>query len=290
MDEAAGLSIAVSGATGFVGSALLPTLAAAGHSASALPLRGAREVRLAAGTTAVVHLAALAHRHGVRAEELHRVNVELAESVGHAAASSGARMIFMSTVKVHGEESDAPFTERSALDPRDAYAWSKVRAEEALRRIAGLRLTVLRPPLVYGPGVKANFLALLRAVARGIPLPLASAANRRSLLFVGNLADAITRCVADAASDGRTYLVSDGEALSTSALCRELGDALGRRALVVPFPPAILGLAPPLRALVRSLEVDDGAIRSELGWQPPFSRRQGLAATASWFRAVRILR
>lgn len=288
MDEAAGLIVAVSGASGFVGCALLPALAAAGHRASALPLRGVHEVQLAPGTAAVVHLAALAHRRGARAEELHRVNVELAESVGRAAASSGAHMIFMSTVKVHGEESDAPFTERSPLAPGDPYAWSKVRAEDALRRIAGLRLTVLRPPLVYGPGVKANFLALLRAVAQGVPLPLASVANRRSLIFVGNLADAIARCVADAASDGSTYLVSDGEALSTAALCRELGDALGRPARLLPFPPTILGLAPGLRALVRSLEVHDGAIGRELGWRPAFSRRQGLAATAAWFRAGRI--
>jgi nucleoside-diphosphate-sugar epimerase len=288
VDEASGLTITVSGAGGLVGSALLPALAEAGRRPSALALRGVTDVRLPVDTEVVVHLAALAHRRGASTEELRRVNVELTEKVGRAAASGGARMIFVSTVKVHGEESDAPFTERSAFDPRDPYAWSKVRAEEALRHIAGLRLTVLRPPLVYGPGVKANFLALMRAVARGVPLPLASVANRRSLLYVGNLADAIIRCIGNAASEARTYLVSDGEALSSAALCREIGDALGRPARLVPFPPAILGMVPGLRALTRSLEVDDRAIRRDLGWQPVFSRRQGLAATAAWFHAVKI--
>lgn len=282
------MSIAVSGAGGFVGSALLPALAAAGHRASALPLRGAAEVRLAPGTAAVVHLAALAHRRGASTEDLHRVNVGLAEKVGRAAAACGARMIFVSTVKVHGERSDRPLTESSALDPRGAYAESKARAEQALRGVAGLRLTVIRPPLVYGPGVKANFLALMRAVARGVPLPLASVANRRSLLYVGNLAQAIVRCVASPAPEGRTYLVSDGEAVSTAALCRELGDALGRPARLLPFPPKLLGLMPGLRALALSLEVDDAAIRRELGWQPRFSRREGLRYTAAWFRTVRI--
>jgi nucleoside-diphosphate-sugar epimerase len=288
VDEAAGLTIAVSGAGGFIGSMLCPALAAAGYRASPLPLRGIGEVRLAADTAAVVHLAGLAHRRGRNARELHQVNVELAVQVGRAAAACGARMIFVSTVKVHGERSERPFTESSRLDPRDAYAESKARAERALHGVAGLRLTVIRPPLIYGPGVKANFLALMRAVAHGVPLPLASVTNRRSLLYAGNFAQAIVGCIASPASEGRTYLVSDGEAASTAALCRELGDALGRPARLLPFPPKLLELLPGGRALVNSLEVDGAAIRRELGWQPAFSRRQGLAATAAWFRAVRI--
>src|SRR5207248_9079285 len=133
-------------------------------------------------------------------------------------------------------------------------------AEERLRAIAGLSLAVLRPPLVYGPRVKANFLALMHAVNGGWPLPLASLENRRSLIFVGNLADAIIRCL-----EARgTFLVSDGPPISTAALCRELGAALGRPARLFAFPSRLLP-----RKLAASLEVDDSAIRAALGWQPP---------------------
>lgn len=262
------MSVAVTGAGGFVGLTLCPALTAAGHRAAPLPLRGVDEVRLPPGTDTVIHLAALAHRR-YAPEEIHRVNVELAEQVGRAAAATGARMIFMSTVKVHGEESAAPFTETSPIAPQDPYAESKARAEDRLRRIAGLRLTVLRPPLVYGPGVKANFRALANAVARGVPLPLASIANRRSFLFVGNLADAAIRCIASPSS--ATYLAADGAPLSTPELCRRIGATLGRPARLFPFPVAWLP-----RKLTTSLEIDDGAIRRDLGWRPPFSLDAGL--------------
>ena len=265
------MSVAVTGAGGFVGSTLCPALAAAGHRAAPLVLRGISEVRLAPGTDAVIHLAALAHRRH-RPDDLHRVNVELAEQVGRAAAAAGARLIFMSTVKVHGEESASAFTETSTIDPQDPYAESKARAEDRLRRIAGLRLTVLRPPLVYGPGVKANFRALMNAVARGVPLPLASITNRRSFLFVGNLADAVIRCLAAPAA--ATYLVADGAPLSTPDLCRRIGAALGRPPRLFPFPVAWLP-----RKLAASLEVDDSAIRRELGWRPPFSLDAGLESS-----------
>jgi nucleoside-diphosphate-sugar epimerase len=271
VDEAAALKVAVTGAGGFVGATLCPALAAAGHRAAPLPLRGIREVRLGARTEAVIHLAALAHRrHGL--EELNRVNVELAEQVGQAAAAAGARMIFVSTVKVHGEQSIAPFTEVSVIAPQDPYAESKARAEDRLRRIAGLRLTVLRPPLMYGPGVKANFRALMRAVARGLPLPFAAVDNRRSLLYVGNFADAVNRCLSAAME--ATYLLADGAPVSTPELCRRIGVALGRPARLFPFPVAWL----PSR-LTASLEIDDGAIRRELGWRPPFSLDAGLESS-----------
>ena len=194
--------------------------------------------------------------------------------MGQAAAAGGASLVFLSSVKVHGERSAAAFREDSPLAPEDLYAESKARAEEALRAVPELRLAVLRPPLVYGPGVKANFLALVKALARGVPLPLASVQNRRSLIYAGNLADAITACL----QHEGTFLVSDGAALSTPALCREIGRALERPARLFPFPPALL----PAR-LTSSLEVDDSAMRRALGWSPPFTREEGLRATAQWF-------
>jgi nucleoside-diphosphate-sugar epimerase len=222
----------------------------------------------------VVHLAAIAHR-SASTEELERVNVALARQAGEQAAALGAGLVFVSSVKVHGETSRTPFSEASPLAPRDAYGRSKARAEEVLRAIPGLRLAVLRPPLVYGPGVKANFLALMGALARGIPLPLAAVRNRRSLLYVGNLADAIARCL------GRqgTFLVSDGESRSTPQLCRELGAALGRPARLFSFPPTLL----PAK-LAGSLEVDDSAIREALDWRAPHAMAEGLSATARWYR------
>src|SRR5690606_23604993 len=133
---------------------------------------------------AIVHLAGIAHRRA-SAEELQRVNVELA--VAAAKASGNAQFIFISTVKVHGETSRRPVTEDSPLAPKDRYGESKARAEEALRKLSGLRLTILRPPLVYGPHVKANFLSLMNAIALGMPLPFASVRNRRSFIYVQNL-------------------------------------------------------------------------------------------------------
>ena len=272
----------VTGASGFIGTALCAALRAAGHEAVPVSLRGAAP--RFEGAQAVVHLAGIAHRGRVDPRVLERINVSLAEEVGHAAAAVGAPLVFLSSVKVHGEESAAPLDERAALAPRDIYAETKARAEERLRAIAGLRLAVLRPPLVYGPGVKANFLALLRAVDRGLPLPFAAIANRRSLLYVGNLADAILRLLAAPQATGRTYLVSDGAPLSTPEICRAMALALGRRARLFALPPALLELVPGARRLTRSLEVDDGALRRELGWRPPADFTQGLAATVRWYR------
>jgi UDP-glucose 4-epimerase len=268
------MKVAVTGSSGFVGRSLCARLSAAGHAVIAVDLRQGNLGAIAAGE-AVVHLAGIAHRHASE-EDLRRVNVELARKVGHAAAASGASLVFISSVKVHGEASNAPFTESSPLAPEDLYGESKARAEDALGAIPGLRLAVLRPPLVYGPGVKANFLALMRAVARAIPLPLASVQNRRSLIYVGNLVDAILRSLGREGS----FLVSDGAALSTPQLCRALGEALERPARLWPFPTSLLP-----GKLTQSLELDDSAIRGALGWRPPFTCEEGLRATARWYRA-----
>jgi nucleoside-diphosphate-sugar epimerase len=278
------MKIAVTGASGFIGQSVVAALRARGH--AIVPLDRARIGDIAAvsdwssrvaGTDAVVHLAALAHARGVDEARLRAVNVGASVAIGKAAAAAGARMLLMSTVKVLGEETqDAPFDEASPLAPRDAYARAKADAEKLLRAVPGLALTVLRPPLVYGAGAKANFRALMRAVERGWPLPFAGLENRRSLVGVGNLADAVARCVEAPQSAGRTYGVCDGPPWSTPSLCRAIGDALGRPARLFAFPTALLELAPPLRKLTRSLVLDDGAIRRELGWQPPLDFAAGL--------------
>src|SRR4051812_35681492 len=177
------MKVVVTGASGFIGNHVCRALAIAGHEVDALSMR--LQGRLDFIAQCVVHLAGIAHRQANRAELLD-ANVRLPQHVARHAASIGASFVFLSTVKVHGEESRTPFTEQSALLPQDMYADSKARAEEVLRAVPGLRLTVLRPPLVYGAGVKANFLVLLRAIDGRWPLPLAGVENRRALIYVGN--------------------------------------------------------------------------------------------------------
>jgi nucleoside-diphosphate-sugar epimerase len=252
----------VTGAGGFIGGHLCAALKARGHELAASMI----------GADAVVHLANIAHAKAPEAE-LRRVNVEgtLARA-REAAAAKVRRFLYLSS--------------SLAVDAGDRYGRSKLAAEQGLREVRGIEVVVLRPPLVYGPRVKANFFALMRAVARGLPLPLGSIDNRRSVVYVGNLVDAIVRCLEAPRAAGMTLGVSDGAPVSTPQLCRAIGEALGRPARLFPFPPALLGLLPPLRRLARSLEVDDSALRGELGWQPPYSMRQGLEETARWYRGL----
>jgi len=259
------VKVHVTGAGGFVGHALTLALRSAGHVEAGVD-----------DCDAVVHLAAIAHRRATP-EELRRVNVELAVQTAKAAAGAGARFVFVSSIKVHGERGERALREDSPIAPQDPYADSKARAEEALRAVPGLRLAIVRPPLAYGPRVKANFFALLRAIARGIPLPLAAVRNRRSMIYVGSLADAIVRLL----HHEGTYLVSDGEPCSTPELCRRIGRALGRPARLFPFPAGLL----PAK-LAGSLEVDDRLIRERLGWRPPYTMDEGLRATAQWYRGL----
>jgi UDP-glucose 4-epimerase len=290
--------VAVTGATGFIGCHVCRRLSETGHEARALvrawsaTLAGMRGVEQRVigdlaqftdwpealkGVDAVVHLAGYAHGRGTQSS-ISAVNID---ATVRAARASAAHFVYISTVKVHGEASGSqPFDERSALNPMDRYAESKAKAEEALRALPGLPLTVLRPSLVYGPGVRANFLALLRAIDTGVPLPLGRIRNRRSLLYVGNLAHAIERCIERGQGVGRTYLLADGQPISTPELCVAIGQALGRRARLFPLPSMLL----PFKSLTSSLEVDGAAIRRELAWRPPFTMEEGLRATADWYR------
>jgi nucleoside-diphosphate-sugar epimerase len=278
------MRVVVTGASGFVGTAVAPLLRARGHEVTT-PDRTALDnpTAMLANADVLVHLAALAHARGVSAESLRKANVELSALLGRAAAQAGVRMVFMSTIKVLGEE--GRFDASSPPAPVDAYARAKAEAEAALRSIDGLSLSVLRPPLVYGPGVKANFLALAKAIARGWPLPLASIDNRRSLLYVGNLADAVARCLESGQPRSGAWIVSDGEPLSTPALCRALGESLGKPTRLFSCPRSLLELVPPARKLTRSLVADDSAFRRDFHWKPPHDIVEGLRVTGEWIRA-----
>jgi len=220
------------------------------------------------------------------------VNVEGTRRLAEKAAAAGARrFVYLSSIKALGEETHGLALNGTEVPaPKDAYGRAKLEAERALAEVArrtGLEVVILRPPLVYGPGVKANFLALMRAVDRGWPLPLASVRNRRSLVYLGNLVNAIGRCLEAPEAAGKTYFVSDGEPVSTPELVRALARALGRPARLLAFPPSVLGWIPSAPRLTRSLEVDDSAIRRELGWVPPFTFEEGIRLTCEWYLARR---
>lgn len=313
--------VLVTGATGFVGRALCPALIAAGWrvSASSRNPRSLEDVHgvdirptfglgagadwsgALAGNEAVVHLAARVHVMNDPSTdplaEHRRTNTEGTRALAVEAAEAGVRrFVFLSTVKVLGETSgEGAFQDDTLPAPRDPYAISKLEAEQALAEVAaatGMEVVILRPPLVYGPGVKGNFLSLLRLAARGWPLPLAGIRNRRSLVYVDNLADAIVRCLSHPRAAGRRFLVRDGEDLSTAELYRAVAAALGRPARLFPVPGAlfrslarIAGRGEAAGRLLDSLAVDDRQIRSELGWSPPSTLDHGIAETAAWFLA-----
>ncbi len=212
-----------------------------------------------------------------------------------AIAAGVRRFVYLSTAKVLGDESGAvPFAEDAIAHPEGPYAASKLAAEQGLCGLRGrMQITILRPPLVYGPGVKANFLALLAAVARGVPLPLASIHNRRSLIGVDNLVTAIIACLESPKAAGRTYFVTDGPPLSTPDLVRAIASALGKPPRLFAFPPrllescgAVVGRAETVKRLTRSLELDDQAIRSELGWRAAHTFDAGIAETARWYQSL----
>jgi nucleoside-diphosphate-sugar epimerase len=315
--------VLVTGATGFIGRAVCRALGAAGCAvvaavrdkgadiAPGVATRVVPDIGPATdwaphleGVDAIVHLAARVHRPGetdaaARAES-RRVNRDGTLRLAEAASAAGVRrVVFASSVKVNGETTStrSPFNEGDPPQPHDSYAVSKWEAEQGLRAVAvhtGLEAVIVRPPLVYGEGVKANFLTLLKICRRAPPLPFAAVDNRRSLIYVGNLADAVARCVTHPAAAGQVFLVRDGEDVSTPELVRRIATALGRPARLFAMPPALLktlaglvGRGDMAARLLDTLAVDDRKIRRELGWSPPFTMAEGLARTASWFLSGR---
>ena len=204
------------------------------------------------------------------------------------------RFAFISTVKVHGEGKSNPYRADDTAKPIDPYAISKWDAEQALWQISketGMEVVIIRPPLVYGPGVKANFLKLMRAIDKCLPLPLGAIHNHRSLIYLGNLVDAISLCLTHPEAAGKTYMVSDNDDVSTPELVRRLAKALDKSAVLLPVPVSwlrfvgtLLGKAASVDRLVSSFSVDIGPIQKELGWIPPYSMEAGLAETAEWYR------
>lgn len=309
------MKVLVTGANGFVGRALCETLARAGHEVTAgvrrpCGLPGEQILPALEDTAAwdsaqglardvVIHLAARVHvmqEHAGDPSALYRAtNATATLALARAAARAGARrLVFLSSIKVNGEHTEPgrPFTAMDPPSPQDPYGASKLEAEQGLHRIAsdtGLEVVVVRPPLVYGPGVKANFASLLRAVSRGLPLPLGAATgNRRSLVALDNLVDLLLTCIDHPAAAGQTFLVSDGDDLSTTELIRRMGQALGRPARLLPVPTSLLHLGARLvgkqavaQRLLGNLQVDITPTRETLGWTPPIGVDEGLRRAAA---------
>ncbi|MCG9101342.1 SDR family oxidoreductase [Laribacter hongkongensis] len=309
----------VTGANGFVGSALCARLRRDGFSVRgavrSLNSKPSGVEALAIGslssetdwTTAlknvdqVVHLAARVHVMNDKSPdplvEFRRVNVEGTAALARQAAGAGVRrLVFLSSVKVNGEFTEAcqPFTADDLPAPKDAYGASKQEAEQLLRQIAtetGMEVVIIRPPLVYGPGVKANFESMMRWLARGLPLPLAAMTqNCRSLVALDNLVDLIVTCSKHSAAANQTFLVSDGEDLSTAELLKRIGAAIGHPARLFYAPPGLLKLGATVlnkpgiyQRLCGSLQLDIAKTRQLLGWTPPVSVDEGLRRAAEGF-------
>ncbi|PAU54957.1 NAD-dependent dehydratase [Pseudomonas sp. PIC25] len=304
----------VTGASGFVGAALVERLGSMGRKVCASARSGAVKPSgtfvpgdldgafdwsgALQGVDSVVHCAARVHvLHERDADPLsafRAVNVDGTLNLARQAAVAGIRrFVFISSVKVLGEGAEMPYDADTRPAPFDAYALSKLEAEQGLRelvRISSMELVIIRPPLVYGPGVKANFLNLMRWLHRGVPLPLGRVDNRRSFVALDNLIDLILLCLDHPAAANQTFLVSDGEDLSTADWLRRLGVALGRPARLLPVPASWLeagagwlGKGDVARRLCGSLQVDIGKTRELLGWTPPVAIDEALRRTAEAF-------
>ncbi|MDF0696957.1 SDR family oxidoreductase [Rhizobium sp. MC63] len=244
-----------------------------------------------AGVDVILHLAARVHIMNDRAAdplaEFRRTNTAATLNLAEQAARAGVkRFVFVSTIKVNGEENDRPFRNDDTPKPIDPYGISKLESEIGLREIAartGMEIVIIRPPLVYGPGARGNFALLLGLIRKRIPLPFASLKNRRTLVAVQNLVDLIITCAAHPAAGGEIFLAGDGEDLSTPELIRGIAAGLGIKPILVPFPSALLHMAAKAvgkeavyQRLCGSLQVDISQAHKVLGWTPVVTPREGL--------------
>jgi len=312
-------AVLVTGASGFVGSALATRLASDGcdlrlalrSPPASLPEGAEAFVHgdlaeavdwgpALAGVDVVVHCAARVHVMSETVSdplaEFRRCNVAATLQLARAATEAGVkRLVFVSSVKVNGEATTngRAFAADDVPAPSDPYGISKLEAERGLFALAGetgIEVVIVRPVLVYGPGVKANFLNMMRWLSKGVPLPLGAIRNKRSLVALDNVVDLIVTCIDHPAAANQVFLVSDGEDLSTSELLQRMGRALGKPARLIPIPARVLATSARLlgkealaQRLCGSLQVDIEKTRCLLNWLPPVSVENALSRTARYF-------
>lgn len=307
------MNVVVSGATGFIGSHLLPALLREGHGVKALIEPGVGDAHLRgvelftadivsgdglstglSGAEAVVHLAARNHVLKETSREplaaYRRVNVEGTRNVAQAASLAGAKIfVHLSSVKAMGEESDSLMDEASPCVPKTPYGISKLESEDAVRDAAekcGMSAVLLRLPMVYGPGNKGNFPRIIRWAARGYPFPLFRPDNVRSMIFVGNAVAGILAALKSSPAGTETYILKDKEDCSTNTIYSFISKELGRQPRFLPVPAAVVRfggiLSEDFRKITSSLRVSSAKVEMELGFFPPFSVQEGLARTVRW--------
>lgn len=309
--------MAITGATGFVGSALFqklgsreeytvkplcrtPSSSKSGDLIAVGPLETAELRAELADIDVIIHTAARAHIMEDEADdplaEYRKVNVQGTLNLARQAVEAGVkRFVFVSSIKVNGEatELNRPYTPEQQPAPEDAYGVSKLEAEQALTELckeSGMELVIVRPVLVYGPGVKANFLSMMSWVNRGIPLPLGAVNNKRSIVALDNLVDLLIVCATHPNAAGEVFFASDGNDLSTTEMLQEIGKGLGKPARLLPIPPALLdagfsmiGKKDMIRRVLNSLQVDSEKNYRLLNWRPPVSTAEAMKKTAQHY-------
>jgi nucleoside-diphosphate-sugar epimerase len=306
--------VLVTGATGFIGRSVLWCMDKAEHVKCMGTSRGAPPIDIEdrpntisvgaldgstdwssvlSGMNVVIHTAARTH---ILKEEVseplcayRKVNLDGTLNLAQQAADAGVtRFIFISSIKVNGERTffGEPFNTRMDLSPTDPYAISKFEAEQGLRKLAastGMEIVIIRPPLVYGPGVKGNFASMIKLVGKGLPLPLGAVHNKRSLVALDNLVDLIITCIDHPGAANQTFLVSDGEDISTTELLQGVAQAMGKSSRLIPVPACLLQFAATLlgkkavaQRLLGSLQIDISHTQKCLNWTPPLTVKQGL--------------